>query len=813
MARILVALGILACLLVAMFAWSRQEPSLGTGAAEYAPARAVDVETAARDAGAAEPLAREPASSASSSAPPGEPQHLKLVVLWPDNRPGAGAEVRYWPPRCPEQRERDQSQLENDEDLETALTATGVAASTDAHGAVTLAVDAHSKLCVRSGDHYAELDLAESWDFAPPQYIVVLERDVTLRVLAVDAAGRPREGVQVRGDCVAESRRLGRRAESLSGLHTDADGLARVAHLQRQFAMPGPDTIGWSLTVGCGDRAFDRVVSWGELTNPEPLRFVLPVAGAVAARIVDGIGAPWGGNVHLIDADSGQVLGVDSYDWKQRVHWFRQVPLGRRWQLRCPLEAGPPRGADRDARGDAQPHPVTTELLGPQEADAVVAVSVHVPECWWAISGRIVRSDGQRLPEAQVTVRAAAFGERKLSGDGIEVRCMLPQSVAAISDFTIEVRDPMLPEPLLVRVDQPLLPGRTKLEPVVVPVPAVETLLATVEVRCAGRSITGSSRLWLAAVGASERTSVFTVRRDEGPTSRLWGAPCAGELELHCTHAGCRGTIVSIRAGAACVVELQPTAELLVRTLPPAIPRRFVACELVGAGETDATRLDPNGQFHWTSVTTGTYALRILAMDRVLWQLPSFELCAGANIWPPDGTCIDLRGAVRAIHVDVRPADGQGCIDDFLMFLVPADQVEPPADFGAMRLYTDKWFVPSTRPADVLVHADGFVPVRVANPAADTVVPMQRCTTVQCTGADSTASCTVRVVDSPLRDPILLALHREHDEQTTEFGGLEFEVSHPPGTVLELAVVRGGRAAPPLRVVVGTESPQRVVLD
>ena len=813
MVRILVALGVLVCLLAAVLAWSMHDPSLGSSGEERPTAPAVTAETTARDACAEDPLAREPASATAVGVRPTAPQRLTLVVTWPDERPAAGAEVRFWPARSEDERARDHALLDSLEDLEAVLTATGLLATTDAQGAVTIEVDARSDLCARSGDHYAELDLADSYDFAPTHYTLVLARDVTLRVFVADAAGRPREGIPVHADCVGESRRLGTGEESLSGVWTDANGMARVAHLQRQLPMPGPDTVHWWLRLGCGAREFDRVVSWAELTAEEPLRFVLPIAGAVAARIIDGAGEPWRGAVHLFEAASGNVLTVDSYDWKQHVHWFRQVPLDRRWLLRCQLEAKETGDhSDRSAmRGATEPRTVATEFLGPRQPEAVVTVSMQMPECGWWISGRIVRGDGQRLTEAQVTLRAAAFGERMLSvGDRFDFRCTLPQSVATISDLTLEVRDAMLHEPLTVRVDRQLAPGHTVLEPLVVPVPAVETLLATVEVCCDGKPVTESSRLALASIGPT-RTPVFTVRRDEGSRSRLYGAPRTGELELQCMHAGCRAAAVTIRAGDACVVELAPTAELLVRTLPPAVPWGLVVCDLLAADEHDTTSMEPNGQFHWGNLTPGTCALRIRAMDRVLWELPSFELRAGANIWPPDGTCIDLRRSVRAIQLDVRPADGEGRIGDFLTFRVPADQAEPP-DFEALQMQPRNWLVPSVR-FDVLVHADGFVPVRVANPTVDTVVPMQRLTTLQCVGADPTASCTVRVVGSPLRDPTLLALHREYGSSPTEFEGQQFEMVHPPGTVLELTVRRGANSGPPRRVVVGASSPQRVVLD
>jgi hypothetical protein len=803
--RILVAFGLLVLLAAAVLAWSIHDPSFGATGDERLPTAAVIAEAATRDTGVDERLAREPASAAELGAESMAPQRVTLVVTWPDDRPAAGAEVRYWPARSAEERDRDYALFESLEDLEAVLTATGLLARTDVHGAVTIDVDPGSDLCARSGDYYAALDLADSHDFPLTQYALELARDLTLRVLVTDAAGRPREGIEVHVDCVFESRRLGAGEVSFAEVHTDANGLARVAHLQRVLPMPGQDTVAWSLTVGCGDDAVDRLVSWAELTAKEPLRFVLPIAGAVAARIVDGVGGHWRGYAQLIEVGTGMMLSLDSYDEKQGVYWFRRVPLDRRWQLRCVL---PDHGSDL---GLAEKPIVTTEFLGPQEAEAVVTVPMQVPECRWWISGRIVRSDGLPMPDAIVTLLAAAFREREgLRGDRFDFRCNLPQAVTTISDLEIEVRDAMLRGPLVVRVDRQLEPGHTVLEPVVVPVPAVETLLATVEVRCAGRAVTESSRLVL--TGPS-RTPVFTVRRDEGSRSRLYGAPHAGELELLCTHPGCRAAAVTMRAGSECTVELAPTAELLLRIRPPAIPYQLVACDLLAAGEPDETTMEPSGQFHWTNLTPGTCALRIRAMGRVLWELPSFELVAGANVWPPDGAWIDLRSSVRAVNLDVRPADGQGRIEDFATFFVPTDQVEPPSDFGAFRMPMKNWLVPSARQRDVLVHADGFVPVRVANPTVDTVVQMQRLTTLQCVGADPTASCTVRVVGSPLRDPMLLALRRECGEPQSEFEGQEFEVSHPPGTVLELTVVRGGKVRPPQHVVVGSSSPQRVVLE
>jgi hypothetical protein len=452
-----------------------------------------------------------------------------------------------------------------------------------------------------------------------------------------------------------------------------------------------------------------------------------------------------------------------------------------------------------------------------------VHVALQVPERSWDVRGRLVRSDGVHLASATAICRSQLAPEPRAQQyhGGFRFNRRLPASIQLIDDLTLEVRPSENGEPVVVRIDRALQSGTTDLGDVVVPLPTNDVLLAAVEVRCEGRvvtdTVTTSLRTNTSRSGDDE--SIFTVQRRQGSVLELHGQPPGAPMRLSCYHDGCQGESVDVEVGERLVVELHRQAQLVLRVRPPAVPRQLLEADLLLSGDEPPSLtedLAKTDAFAWRGVPPGIYTLRIRAQQRVLYELPALELRPGMNVWPADDSVLDLRDRVRAFHLDIEPADGVGRVDELSTYAVPPDLPATHEDFSDYELLVATWFVRRNEPVDVLVRAPGFVPVRVANPTANTRVALQRCTKLVVIGPpDPNARTIARLVEDAVRDPMLRTIdndENEHDLEQTLDGDFEIGLMLAPGSVLEFTVSRGGVTGTPLRVVVGTTSPQEVRL-
>lgn len=723
----------------------------------------------------------------------GVPQIVRLLVLVEDAQPAVRATVRYLPPGGVADRESD--------DLEVRLCHAGNVL-TDERGRVDLVAQRGSDLCVRLDEHYGELDLA-AWDESSTAIVtLVLQRDVSLRVRVADLEGRPREGIVVRAALLAVSRTAGEIEAEARTSRTDATGLTTLAHLQSQVPMPGTDFVRWHLRLFCHGMdgpSSARLVTPSELTNREPFVLVVPSGGSVLARVVDADGRPWFGGTHLIDGANGHPYSVHHNDLRDGTHWFRQLPLGGSWRVSC--------------EGREEPGFTSAAFAGPTSPDEVVEVAMTVPERTWSVKGRVVRPDGVPLERTPVACRTrhVVVERPQLRQGRFDFSCRLPAAIETIDDLTLEVF--VGEEPTIVRLERVLPSGRTDLGDVVVPMPVDDTLLAAVEVRCDGRVISDTTHveLWT-TVSDRARHEVFTVRTMHGTEIELRGHPPNVPMRLRCQHADCRGRMVSIARGERIVIDLERRTDLRVSIRPPSVPRQLIVGALLRDGDPEVGQLDSSNQIIWRTIDPGSHRFCIEVDGVLCYQSPAIDVRAGDNVWPADGTSLDLRDRIRAFHLDIVAADGVGAIDEARVYCVPAQLQSLPEDFQEMALTKPNWFVPRPRAVDLLVAASGFVPVRLQAPAADTVVPLQRRTTLVMHGpADPDAGVTVRIVTHGVTDPPLRALMAEEEPEERHFGGPSTEEwQSAPGTVYEVTVHRNGNAGTPQRVVVGSTSPQVV---
>lgn len=734
----------------------------------------------------------------------GAPLELLVLVRFPDERPAAGAEVWYWGPRSEAQRARDRDAKDRASDAEVALRASGKVAITDAQGQVAIATETVGVICARLGRFYAEVNLALLAS-TPAELQLRLAEDLTLRALVVDGEGQPREGIEIEAEVQFRSRRLGSESETHTMGRTDAQGLVTLPHAQLEVSAPSPEFVTWQMRLRCVQKEIsleEREVGAAEVTSPAPIRLVVRTGGTIVARVVDADDALWWqyGSTFLEGDGAADRLLPSQSSTSLAQYTFRQVPLGQQWQLHS--------GG------------YSTPVVGPVRSNEVVEVRLQVPVRQWELVGRLVRSDGEHLAEAAVALIGPDPVPRLKTtcGRDGELRYWwsLPSAVESLAGVVLEVSHELVVGKAQLALGVALRPGRTELGDLVVPVPADEVLLASVELRCEGKVLAGG-RARLLLRGEGDESCFPVVAKRQGDALFLRGRPRQGQMELVCSHPHClESPRTAIEVGEHRVVELRCAASLEVQVDAPTIPQALIWGELRPV-DGRARWMESGGPtFSWSTLKPGCYTLRIGAKDRVLYEVAAIVLGAGRNQWPSDGAPIDLRSVPGAIRLDVRSADRHEAIAAFHSYVVPAGATwVEGADVPDAESQGD-WFVPHREPMDVLITAKGFVPVRLANPTMDTLVELQRCTTLRMGGAAVGKGKVVRlsivrhaVVDSLLRAADRSAQYEPFEEENADE---PFELLYAPGTIVEVVVERDGVAGAAQRVVVGAVSPQEVVV-
>jgi hypothetical protein len=361
-------------------------------------------------------------------------------------------------------------------------------------------------------------------------------------------------------------------------------------------------------------------------------------------------------------------------------------------------------------------------------------------------------------------------------------------------------------------LDRELTPGALDLGEIVVPPPAGEVMLASIEVMLDGRNVTDEvgASLW-PAEGRRQPHPTVTARSPGRVELRGW--PLQGDGEIQCWHPLTSPARAALRSGHHHIIELRRGVSLELSIEPPPVPPAHFRARLVpGDGSLPQyTGADDGRMFRWRNQAPGAHRLQVLAFETVVYDQP-IVLRAGANVWPPAGERIDLSRTAAAARVAARGPDGERI--DCETLVIPADASELPSDWEH-RVDSTEWIPLRGAAVDVLVRADGWVPARVRNVSTDTVVTMQRLTTVVFEPPLGGPAVTVIAV---VRDGLDDALLRSFQTWTwtTPFDLGErtepAEYTFAPGAELDVHLVRGGVADVPRRIVVEAGGPQRVEL-
>lgn len=733
---------------------------------------------------------------------------LDLRVEWPDGRPATDAELWYVPPRTALEAAADGEVFVDDVDLEVALRARGRSTTVDGDGRARLQVCDETPICVRSGEHFACAQASIYYARAPRR--LVLQRDITLTVEVVDQYGAPRAGVVMvaRGHFTLRSDGFPN-GEQVQLPPTDERGIARVPHLQQSVPMPSPEVVGWSFELVAHARvAFspERPVTVDELLRGEPLRCVVQGGGIVEVTVTDDAGNAVHEWVQMLDLSTGERFRANRGE--EQVHRFLDVPLGRRWRIAVM------RGGD---------HWHEEELAGPGHLGEAVKVAVTLPFRRVQLAVAVVCEDGTAAVGAMASVKGhIAGGPRSglewgsASGvvrDGDRAVCSLWLGRGErLVRATVRVQHPSLAE----LTEVPLageFAADADLGRVVVPLPRACEELLRVRARLAGEVVTKRARIDVDAGPHGSWATRILESLHEGDYLVLRGLRPPQSFRLSCMFDGAKYVIrEGIACGAVVDIELEPVAELVVPVRVRRVPNHMLEMTVSAAGETFTGSRDGDFLYcHHLPLGPCTLCLRVDGREILRREVP--PLVAGRNVWPSWDEPIDLDQGMRVVHLRVVDPKGGGPTY-WGRVLLPCGANELPPDWREGR--NPDWLRLDDTPRDLLVWGHQHVPVRLPQPTQDLVVELQPYTQlVVREAAGSDVEFTVAVTKHGLVDPLLRAVVDSDDGRDDQHGlgsGGEAELAFVPGTELVLTVKRGDAPARELKVVVGTTSPQEVLL-
>jgi hypothetical protein len=383
---------------------------------------------------------------------------------------------------------------------------------------------------------------------------------------------------------------------------------------------------------------------------------------------------------------------------------------------------------------------------------------------------------------------------------------MFPAHITRVQHMEIHVESPMV-APQRFRFERTFVPGINDLGELVLSPPALERVLASVEVRGAGRPLTATARVWLRT---SDKT-LETIARQRDGRIELLGTPPGEPMSVGCSHDGWLTARIPVALGEHRVVDLALAAMLTVPFVPAELPVDWLEAELRSLDRTaDPEQGERNrSTFRWECLQPGRYSLQIRAAGRIVHDEPELVLHAGAQRWPPEPKHLDLSGRVSAFRIVARePAPARDLLS--VEALCIAVNGALPTGLDDARL-PENCFLPPAEPFDLLVRVRGFVPHRIHNPRGDVVLDMQPMTLVGLHSAPTEwETIRVRIQVDGVRDPVLRAFDKDNSHEVETDHEKRGRLFLAPGTVIEVCLVRDGKTTPSQTIVVGTTSPQEV---
>ncbi|MEZ6038146.1 MAG: hypothetical protein R3F29_11730 [Planctomycetota bacterium] len=738
---------------------------------------------------------------------------VQLEIVDTLGAPVADAEVCYLPPMPDTERDAAAADPQTAGDDEVMLRRHGRSTKSDQSGLLDLTIDPDSPVTARRGETFAIC-----WPEPPlpgmPRERMVLAPDVHLRVQVVDGDGAPVRDVGLFAESEGRSPRRGVFEHSAQLGWTDVDGWVRIPHLQERLELPHPDDFGeLRLRLGTGGdyqrsdlltQTLPAKVLHGEVER----RLVSVGSGAIEVRICDADGAPIRANL-VLNLETGEAFESNP-ERRDGVSRFAPVPLGRRWQL----VAWHPRQTAAWA---------SERIDGPRTANETVSTELRLMVREFSFRARIVDRDGAPVPSATVKAKSVrlpleldwnTYAEGKL-----QLGPFATDAAVAVMDLTLTASSPLI-NTRQFSFDTLFAKGEHDLGDLVVDRQPGQPLLASIELRCGGEPVLGPATIQL--LQHLPPPNQYSPRLEPVPaTVYRDGAmfELRGPLPEQPMRAICRGANGELQVldplppGAHRIVDLQPAADLVIAIEAPDVPIDDIYGELVLRGERGGTHqsADPRQQtLRWKGLAPGRYSVRLIVGDRLLWSCPSLELQPGNNRLPADGSRLDLRGRAEARLLRVRSADsGQDLPADVIEVEAGGNELPPGDDWN----YLHDWFVLHEPPDDLLVAAEGHVPLRVSAPGDDVDVRLQRSIEVELDIDIDAEHSSVRgrLVYDPLLDPLLRAFDA-FNVHAAEFDAEDVDLFFVPGAIVDFWLELDGKRGKPVRVELGAEPLQVVQL-
>ncbi len=511
---------------------------------------------------------------------------------------------------------------------------------------------------------------------APPKdgHRVLLERDESVRVRVLDAAGAPAPGVSLSLEQHDPERKL---PTYVGGeLRTDADGMATFAHVQQRRTVQwgpkqGQPVAQWSLFVCIPGLEVPPILVDAEQVPSEPIEMRLPPTGRLRAKatldgqLVPGVTVafhvgPKGAN----EARNGAERAfLDPDGWAR----FPYVPLGK------PLFVMAQQGAATFER----------ELPGPTLPGQEVEIAFDLAGEAIVMTGRMLRDDGQPIADQALSGSydaTVSMGGTHVKTDAAGRFVWFVGNRRADLKEAVQLKrlafdwKPEGATPLRVEVPpRDLVVGRNDLG---------DLRFTVAELVVSGRfafDSPGAARTWFEVTRAEERrrqASTESWRRVDGlqvdvredGTFEVRGklAPGRHRIEVQAQHhlpvepvefaLGTKDLVIPVRRGstlqATCLLpEGVQAAWVNLRLQPHDAAAAPKATDDMPWRRDDPLQAQPQAKtdeatpYAWAALPAGTYTLRVEAGGLA----EPYAVVADVVLPPPEG------GDPRLLGIDLRP--------------------------------------------------------------------------------------------------------------------------------------------------------------
>lgn len=597
---------------------------------------------------------------------------LELELVGPDEAPCPGAEVWLLQNATKSTRKA----FRDAQDPEAWMREHGVERTADASGRLRITVphEGPTAVVARSGELWGRESIDEDIEGTVR---IQLERDATLVVQVIDAAGTPLPGikVEIRRSNSAWSYPVTDRETA------DPDGVARFQHVQEILVRNSLGASSWKVGV---EGALDPWVQ--EPIDPdalpaEPVTLVLPATGAVELRVFDESGA-------LLEGDGKATLGVVRKGEPRKLSPFSSQ--GRQ-RVDRPVEDGVARfpvvglGCELELAAHRAGSNVDTHVygIGPTAPGQTVQFELQLGTDHPVVRLRALGEDRAPLVRAKLAARIDYMSRHMqnanelsvVTGDDGMVNLDLEGHWAEGTERKLTLQQGPREQPegtAVLDLSRKLENGLNDLGDVVLG--AAPVFVAGRVVDASGAGVPGAKLLLRhRSQGRSwwDLEYDFDQEADEAGFFEVRGSWSADEFKLGATDGDLACEMVPFTPGERDLrIELRGGGFIVGSVLlDEGIPHDAVDVHIVSHGDGRLDHLDDrgahdapdeDGEFRLGPLLAGTYAVRVNLDDvnEPLLLVEDVVVPGGSDVRDPRLDRIDLRGRLFLHEVVLVPPEG-----------------------------------------------------------------------------------------------------------------------------------------------------------